>query len=254
MTIAHELVGAGPDGVLGCPGWFGDHTIFRPLYPYLDKAAFTYAFLDYRGYGENAGLGGEHSMREIAADAIAIADSHGWDRFHVVGHSMGGMAVQRIMVDAPGRVKSAVALTPVPASGVPFDADGWAWFQGAADSDANRRGIIDFTTGQRLPAAWLDAAVAASRATTTRDAFADYLVAWAKTDFVAEARGNPTPIKVIVGEHDPALNAETMRQTFLEWYPNAELEIMANAGHYPMSETPLALIASVEGFLKRHLA
>ena len=63
--------------------------------------------------------------------------------------------------------------------------------------------------------------------------------------------GNPVPIKVIIGVHDQALTEEAMQATYLAWYPNAELEIMANAGHYPMNETPVALATSIEAFLRR---
>ena len=42
-----------------------------------------------------------------------------------------------------------------------------------------------------------------------------------------------------------------MQQTYLRWYPNAELQVMGNAGHYPMDETPVALVTSIEEFLLR---
>jgi pimeloyl-ACP methyl ester carboxylesterase len=35
-------------------------------------------------------------------------------------------------------------------------------------------------------------------------------------------------------------------------YPNISMEVMANAGHYPMFETPVALITAIEGFLGQH--
>ena len=75
------------------------------------------------------------------------------------------------------------------------------------------------------------------------------LEAWAKSDFAADLRGNPTPVQVIVGEHDPALSAALMEQTWLQFYPQARLEVLANCGHYPMSETPVALATSIESFL-----
>ena len=59
------------------------------------------------------------------------------------------------------------------------------------------------------------------------------------------------PVKVIVGEHDPALNTTVMQATFLASYPDCELEVMANAGHYPIHETPIALATSIENFLRR---
>jgi pimeloyl-ACP methyl ester carboxylesterase len=42
-----------------------------------------------------------------------------------------------------------------------------------------------------------------------------------------------------------------MEQTWLQFCPAAELEVMPNAGHYPMFETPAALAASIEDFLDR---
>jgi pimeloyl-ACP methyl ester carboxylesterase len=161
------------------------------------------------------------------------------------------MAMQRVMTMAPDRVRKLVALTPVPASGVPFDDAGWALFSGAADNPENRYAIIDYTTGNRLSPVWIRQMVDYSLAHSSRDAFAAYLIAWAKTDFSASVKGSRVPVKVIVGEHDPALNATVMQATYLEWYPDCELEVMANAGHYPMHETPVALATSIENFLRR---
>jgi pimeloyl-ACP methyl ester carboxylesterase len=252
MTIGHTTIGTGGEGVIVLPGWFADHTAFEPVFEFLDTDTFTYAIVDYRGYGSSSDMAGEHSMAEIAADAIGLADHLGWDRFHVVGHSMGGMAMQRVALDAKGRVKSGVAVTPVPASGVPLDADGEALFGGAPDNDDNRRMILDFTTGNRLTGKWLDLKVRKSHETTTRDAFADYLTAWTKTDFSAEVEGLDIPVLVLIGEHDQAITSEAMEQTYMKWLPNAELEVMANAGHYPMDETPVAMVTSIEAFMGKH--
>ena len=43
-----------------------------------------------------------------------------------------------------------------------------------------------------------------------------------------------------------------MRATFGAWYPNLELEIFPDAGHYAMDESPVALATCVERFLGRH--
>src|SRR4051794_38129334 len=48
---------------------------------------------------------GDYSMAEISADALALADELGWETFDLIGHSMGGMAVQRVLADAPDRVR-----------------------------------------------------------------------------------------------------------------------------------------------------
>ncbi|MCO5967642.1 alpha/beta fold hydrolase [Actinoallomurus soli] len=230
-------------------GWFGDRDAFAGIRPYLNGEAFTYAFPDYRGYGEARDVAGDHTLTEIAGDVIALADELGWEEFSLVGHSMGGTAMQRVMLDAPGRVRRMVGVSPVPASGVPFDDQAWGLFSGAAEEPANRRAIIDLTTGGRLPGAWLDAMVDTSLRVSTVPAFRAYLDAWARTDFHEEVVGNATPVLVIAGAHDPALSPDVMRATWLEWYPNAELVTFQDAGHYAMDETPLALVAEIERFL-----
>jgi len=247
----HHLFGAGPHKVLVLHGWFGDAHAFAPMEPALTRDEFTYAFIDYRGYGGMFDAAGAFTIDEIAADTLALADHLGFGEFSLIGHSMGGMAVQRVLTMAPERIRKMVALTPVPASGVPFDEAGWELFSGAADKADHRYAIIDYTTGNRLSRAWIDHMVEYSLAHASRDAFAAYLDAWSKTDFSASVQGLTLPVKVIVGEHDPALNSSVMQATFLASYPRCELEVMANAGHYPMHETPVALASSIENFLRR---
>ena len=65
----------------------------------------------------------------------------------------------------------------------------------------------------------------------------------------AEIEGSQVPVKVIVGEHDPALGEPTMQATFARWYPHCEIEVFANAGHYAMEETPVVLATAIEKFL-----
>jgi pimeloyl-ACP methyl ester carboxylesterase len=251
MASSSVTVGSGDHHVLALHGWFGSARGWGSLPDYLDRSAYTYVFMDLRGYGSRQQVAGEFTMAEAAADALALADELGWDRFSVIGHSMSGQAIQHVLLQAPGRVQRLVALNPVPATGVPFDDDGWALFSGAAASRDNRFAIINFTTGGRLPGAFVDHVVQHSLDNSTVEAFGAYLESWAKTDFSEQVKGSPAAVKVIVGEHDPALSAPVMEQTWLRFYPAAELEVMPNAGHYPMFETPAALAASIEEFLGR---
>ncbi len=241
--------GSGETRVLVLNGWFGSSGAWGALIPNLNGTDFTWAFMDYRGYGGSKDVAGEHTLAEISSDALAVADDLGWDTFSLVGHSMGGQFIQRILVDAPQRVERLVALTPVPASGVPLDDEGHALFHGAVENRDNRYGIVDFTTGNRNTPVWVNAVVDHSLANSTREAFGDYLDQWTTVDFHEEVVGNEVPILAVVGEHDPALSAEVISATFLEWYPNATMEIMTNAGHYPMDETPVQLATVMERFL-----
>ena len=250
MAIGFESFGEGAHKVIALHGWFGDQTFMAPMREALSGEEFTYVFPAYRGYGASRDQAGAYTLEEISADVRALIDRLGFDKVSLVGHSMGGKFMQRIALDAPGRVRRMVAVTPVPAAAVPFDEQGWALFSGAPESLGNRRAILDFSTGSRLSGAWLDHMAAASWENCTQAAFAAYLTAWAKADFHQEVMGSRIPIKIIVGAHDSAITAEAMQATYLVWHKNAALEVMANAGHYPMNETPVALATSIEAFLR----
>jgi pimeloyl-ACP methyl ester carboxylesterase len=250
MTVGYEVLGGGARKVIVLHGWFGDHTMLAPMQRALDTDAFTFATIAYRGYGVSKAQRGEYTMREIAADTLAVADELGWDRFSAIGHSMGGKVAQRLLADAPGRIERIVALTPVPAAAVPFDEATWALFSGAAASLDNRRAIINISTGGRLDPVWVERMARYSQETSTEEAFGAYVAAWAKEDFHHEIKGSQVRMKVVVGEHDPSLNAEVMRATMLQWFPRAELEVLPNAGHYPIDEAPIAVATNIQAFLR----
>jgi pimeloyl-ACP methyl ester carboxylesterase len=242
-------VGRGPHKVLALHGWFGCAQGWGALVDALDTERFTWAFMDARGYGGSRELAGSYTLEEIAGDALAAADRLAWPRFSVVGHSMGGAAAQHVLAAAPERLQALVGITPVPAGGVPFDEGAWSLFSAAAGSAEARRTIIDFSTGGRLSPHWVAQQVERSRDHAREDAFAAYLPAWARTDITERIRGLALPVQVIAGEHDGGLNEAFLRDTWLRHYPNAVLEVMRNAGHYPMDETPVALATAIEAFL-----
>ena len=246
MEIGHKLMGEGVSRVLVLHGWLGDQRIFEPMFDSLNLESFTYAFMDYRGYGCSKDLTGAYTMDEVAGDAFALAGKLGWDWFYVVGHCMGGMVAQHMLADDPDRVRAAVLIAPVPACGMRFDEETLALFQGAVDDPLNRAGIVDYSTGRRLSATWLDAMAARSVACSTREAFAGYLDAWMKSDFSARMQGMAHRVKVLVGEHDPAMTPKLMNETLLAWNHRAEMDILHNCGHYPMLEIPVYLATVME--------
>jgi pimeloyl-ACP methyl ester carboxylesterase len=245
-------IGSGDRHVLAVHGWFGSARGWGSLPDFLNRSTYTYAFMDLRGYGGRQEVAGEFTMEEAAADAIALAGELGWDRFSVIGHSMGAKVAHQMLLQAPDRVDKLVGLNPVPANAVPMDERGWELFSGAAANAGNRAAIIDFTTGSKLTATFVNHVVRHSLENSNQAAFAAYLQAWAKTDFSGKAQPDTsTPVKVIVGVNDPALSADVMEQTWLVCFPEAEMTILPDAGHYPMFESPVSLATSIEEFLGR---
>ena len=252
MASGYLTVGSGDHHVLAVHGWFGSARGWGSFPYFIDRSAYTYAFMNLRGYGDRMRVGGAFTMDEAAEDALAVANELGWDRFSVVGHEMGAKVGHRVLLEAPDRVRKLVGLNAVPAGHMPFDANGWALFSGAPGNPQNRAAIVDFTTGNKLTRTFINQVVQHSLDNSTVEAFGTYLQAWAKSDFSALAKVDTgTPVKVIVGVNDPALPADFMEQTWLVFFPEAELVILPDAGHYPMFESPVSLATSIEEFLGR---
>jgi esterase len=251
MLNGYAQMGHGPHKVIVMAGWFGVADDWRTTLDALDGDAFTFVLFDYRGYGMSKHIDGEYTFEEVAGDVLRLADHLGWERFSLIGHSMGGAAIQRVMLAAPQRIDRMVAVTAVPACSSRMDAARLSMFESAIGERAKREFIINFSTGSRLPAAWVAQKAERSVDTSTSAAFGGYLKEWATVDFSPLVQNNPTPVKVIVGEFDPTLTADVMLATWLAWYPNAQMETIANSGHYPMHETPLALAAAIQDFLQQ---
>jgi pimeloyl-ACP methyl ester carboxylesterase len=67
---------------------------------------FELILFDNRGAGRSGPLEGEHTIADLAGDALGLLDALEIDSAHVVGISMGGMVAQEIVLSAPERVRT----------------------------------------------------------------------------------------------------------------------------------------------------
>lgn len=257
--LGHDVFGSGPEKVIVLHDWMGDAANYDPMKPYLDGEAFTFVFADVRGYGRSKAMQGDYAASEIARDTLALADALGFERFHVIGHSMNGMSVQRLAIDdwtgGAKRLKSVVAITPVTADGYPASDEDREFLWSAIHNAEVSEMAFGALTGGKLGPQWAKVKTRRNLATSDATAMQGYYDMWLNTDFSAEAADArvETPIQVIGGRNDlPGFLEPKLRETFAVWYPNAELHFITDAGHYPMHETPAYLAALIQDFLVRH--
>jgi 3-oxoadipate enol-lactonase len=110
--IAYVAEGAGPPvlclqgvGVIG-EGW-------RPQMDALSPRFRTIA-PDNRGIGGSGPGRPPLTIEKMARDALAVMDAEGEARFHVIGHSMGGLIAQQLAIAAPSRVISLALVCTFP--------------------------------------------------------------------------------------------------------------------------------------------
>lgn len=248
-ALGYVQYGSGPVHVLVLHDWLGDRANYDAVIPHLDGGAFTYVFADLRGYGSSMHLPGAYTVQEIAADCLELADRLGWQRFHVLGHSMTGLATQRIAADAPDRVAGAIVVCAISAAGNKLDPQSYAFFRSVATDDEAFRRLVGFVS-PGMPADQVDAKLQRHRKSTAPKSRIPYLDMFVHADFVDEVAGLPTRYLVVAGGQENGLSVEMMQRTFMAHHPNARLHVMSNAGHYPMQEQPREFAELIQDFLR----
>ncbi len=105
--IAWDELGSGPAVVL-VHGLGSSRRRWRLARQVLADAGFRALRYDLRGFGESSPADRPHGMEEQVSDLEYFVDGIPLDRFHLVGHSLGGMIAQRYAVSHPERVESLV--------------------------------------------------------------------------------------------------------------------------------------------------
>jgi pimeloyl-ACP methyl ester carboxylesterase len=253
LLLVHGFTGAKED--------FADH---------LDELAglgWHVVAPDLRGHGDSEAPAGadSYSLKTFAGDVLGLADALGWDRFTLLGHSMGGMVAQVAALEAPGRLDGLVLMDTShgPVGGIDADlialgkavvADGGMaalveaqkGVEGALETEANQRvtreraGYAEFGERKTLAASgdmWLG--MIDEIVSTQSDRL---------TDLAAALHDGAVPVLVIVGEQDSPFVPHARRMA--EAIPGALLEVVADAGHSPQFENPDAYVRALRGFLE----
>ena len=100
--------GDGPR-VLALHGWLDNAASFVPLAPHL--ASLQLVAIDLPGHGHSAHLpaGASYTTAAAICHVLDVADALGWDRFSLLGHSMGA-GIASLTASVSDRVERLVAI------------------------------------------------------------------------------------------------------------------------------------------------
>ncbi len=180
-----------------------------------------------------------YTLSDLASDAVGLLDHLGVDRAHVSGVSMGGMVVQHLAIEHPGRLISATSIMSTTGDrrvGNPTEA---AWEALTSVPPSDRDGYVEHTvrTGAVFAGAHFDPDVARRRAEEAYDRAyrpeaATYQLAavWASGDRTERLHDVEVPMLVIHGRDDTLIDLDGGEATALA-VPSARLMVLRGMGH-----------------------
>ena len=113
LTFDYEDSGGDGEPVVLLHGYPGNHRSWDEVTPSLVAAGYRVLALDQRGYSPGARPRGRraYTLRRVTGDLLALADSVGAARFHVVGHDWGGAVAWAVAAWHPDRLASVTSMT-----------------------------------------------------------------------------------------------------------------------------------------------
>jgi 2-hydroxy-6-oxonona-2,4-dienedioate hydrolase len=212
-------------------GYLGGSSQWDTQLPLLSQH-FEVITLDLAGYGNANHLVAPTDLADHARHVLATLDHLGIERFHLLGHSMGGMVVQEITAQASHRVDKLVLYATGPLGSIPGRFETMARSRARLQEDGVER------TARRICATWLldreaspaFEALAALATRASEQAASAGLSAMESWD----GRGRLGQIEqhtlVIWGEHDRSY-AWSQIEMLWRGIPRASLAVMPACAH-----------------------
>jgi pimeloyl-ACP methyl ester carboxylesterase len=91
--------------VLALHGWLDNAASFDPLMPHLEGIRVVAPDLPGHGQSDHRPPGCIYHFIDYVADALAVADALGWQRFTLLGHSLGGAIGTLLAASRPERIE-----------------------------------------------------------------------------------------------------------------------------------------------------
>jgi pimeloyl-ACP methyl ester carboxylesterase len=227
------------------PGWTGSKEDFLAVLAGLAEDGHRVVTYDQRGQYETPGPDDPavYTLAEFGLDAIAVAESLGAARVHLLGHSFGGLVARAAVLGKPEAFASLTLLSSGPAaftgdqqtSMLRLMADSIPTLGLTAVYEAKRQ--LERSRGLADPEPEIEAFLRkrfTANAPASLTAITRHLVD--APDLVEDLAATGVPALIVFGENDdgwpPAVQIEMSKRL------SVDFEVIAGAGHSPAVDQP----------------
>jgi pimeloyl-ACP methyl ester carboxylesterase len=240
VELEVECAGVSGPAIVLVHGLGGSRRSWGPLVPLLAGRARVFV-PDLRGCGESARGTAEWTLAQAADDVAAVACAHGLSRYVAVGHSLGGVIVEELIVRRPAEVAAAVLIS----TSSRLNEKATQSWRRLADV-VEERGLSDSPAAaargysEEFAAAHEDVVAEHARlsAATDRHVYAAQARAASSYDYTAGLAGVTCPVLVLQGLADRLTPPGGSVLLHRALPPGARLEMIEGAGHNLPIEMP----------------
>lgn len=213
---------------------------------------------DHRGHSDSTNTGNQstYTLEQLRDDAWAALDGLSIDRFHLLGHSMGGCVVQLMALDRPDRVASLVLMDTSPhPMAIPREwIDQYARMGRDDGMTAVADALAEMSAGYSVAPAQDQPRIAARNhhkvVNMDVEAYAGFAEALrSRESLLGELAGVTCPTTIIVGELDQPFRAPSEESAAT--IPGAELVVIEGAAHCPQEDRREKWLEAMHAHLQR---
>lgn len=262
LELCTAEAGGGGRPLLLVHGWTGAKEDFGDWMAPLAAAGYHAVAPDLRGHGSSDKPAQEdaYTFDQYVDDLLGLVEVLGWERFALVGHSMGGMIAQVLALRKPSLLDALVLMdthhgplaTDADLLAAGIDAARTVGTAGIADlmAVATEPGPLETEAYRRVCAerpGYFERGIDNTRRSSSA-MFAASLIevstCRSRLDLLCDLS---LPTLVVVGEQDSVFLDPSHR--LAQVIPGASLAVIADAGHSPQVEAPQAWWDAVGAFL-----
>jgi pimeloyl-ACP methyl ester carboxylesterase len=203
---------------------------------------FNPIVIELPGHGESEGKG-EKEIGRYAEHVYAFQKVLGLQEIFLVGHSMGGAIVQTLGLIHPEVIKGVVLVgTGAKLKVLPMILDGIK-----VDFEETVRKIVPFTLSPKAPSELMERGINEMMRCQPEVLYGDFL-ACDQFDVMKEVERIDLPTLIICGDDDQ-LTPVKYSQLLHSRIKGSKLEVLPNAGHMVMMESPQAFNEKIREFV-----